>query len=68
MHHGRTLNNRIFRLKKDFVSFTIKSIHPFEVSLIETDLCVSKLAISKFLLVKFSSDMRRIAPIYLLIS
>lgn len=33
--------------KKDLVSFTIKNIHPFNVSLIETDLLLSKLASHK---------------------
>ena len=69
MHHGRPLGSRYSGFMKDFVSFTMKIIHLFDVSSsIETDLFLFKLAICEFLSVKFSKTQKELLQTYLLIS
>ena len=45
---------------KDFVSFTMKNSHPFDVSSIEIDLFLSNLAIGYFLPVKYLKTQKEL--------
>ena len=52
---------------KNFLSLTMKNIHPFDVSSIEKDLFLFKLAICKFLLLKFPRTQKGLLETYFLI-
>ena len=47
---------------KDFLSFRMKNIHPFNISFKETDQFLIKLAICKFLSVKFLKHSKGLTP------
>ena len=68
MRHGRTLSNKTFRILERFRIIYNKNHSSFNVSSVEMDLFLFKLAICEFFSVKFSKTQKELLQMYFLTS